>query len=121
MEIMKEKKTPGNTENLMPTFPWKATSKETFLLGKKIIRANKTVCGILKNSYKLPFLYTPPNAEFRNNSSARKNSGFVEESIKKMLRAGTVKECLTKPKLLNPIFSVNKRQKAFDFRLHICK
>ena len=69
------------------------------------------MCDILKNSYKLPFLYTPPNAEFRNNSSARKNSGFVDESIKKMLRAGTVKECLTKPKLLNPLSASTKGKK----------
>ena len=28
---------------------------------KKTIRANETVCDILKNGYKLLFLYTPPN------------------------------------------------------------
>ena len=54
------------------------------------MRANETVCDILKNSYKLPFLYTPSNAEFKSNSSAFKILEFVEESIKEMLRAGTV-------------------------------
>ena len=39
------------------------------------------MCDILKNGYKLPFLYTLSNAEFKNNSSALKNSEFVEESI----------------------------------------
>ena len=41
------------------------------------IRANETVCDILKNGYKLPFLYTHSNAEFKNNSSALKNSELV--------------------------------------------
>ena len=59
------------------------------------------MCDILKNGYKLPSLYTPSNAEFKSNSSALKNSEFIEESIKEMLRAGTVKECLTKPKVLS--------------------
>ena len=74
------------------------------------IRANETVCDIFKNGYKLPFLYTPSNAEFKNNSLALRNSIFVEETIKEMLRAGTIKECLTKPKVLNP-FSVSKKGK----------
>ena len=52
------------------------------------------MCDILKNGRKLPFPYIPSNAEFKNNSSALKNSEFMEESIKEMLRAGTVKEAL---------------------------
>ena len=63
-----------------------------------MIRASETVCHILKNGCKLPFFYTPSNVEFKNNSSALKNSEFIEESIKEMLRAGTVKECITKQK-----------------------
>ena len=75
-----------------------------------MIRANETVWDILKNSYKLPFLHTPSNVELKNNSSALKNSEFLVESIKKMLRGGTVKECLTKPKVLNPL-SVSRNDK----------
>ena len=37
----------------------KATSKNTFLFGKKTIGANETVCDILKNGYKLPFSLHP--------------------------------------------------------------
>ena len=76
----------------------KGNLKKHLSFWEKTIRANETVCDILKKSYKLPFLYTPSNAEFKNNSSALKNSEFIEESIKEMLRAGTVKECITKQK-----------------------
>ena len=75
------------------------------------------MCGILKNGCKLPFLYTPSNAEFKNSSSALKNSEFIEESIKEMLRAGTVKECLTKPKVLNPLSVSTKGKKRLILEL----
>ena len=79
----------------------KGNHKEHLSFGEKTIRAKETVYDILKNGYKLPFLYTPSNAVFKNNFSALKNSEFVQKSIKEMLRAGIVKECLTKPKVSN--------------------
>ena len=64
-------------ENIVtPSFPWKATSKSTFVFEKKTIRANKTTCDILKNGHKLPFFNTPSNAEFKNNSSALKTQNL---------------------------------------------
>ena len=81
----------------------KGNLKKHLPFWEKTIRANETVCNILKSGYKLPFLCTPSNAEFKNNSSALKNWEFIEESIKDMLRVGTVKERLTKPKVLNPL------------------
>ena len=89
----------------------KGNLKKQIPFWEKTIRANETVCDILKNGYKLPFLYTPSNPEFKNNSSALKNSEFLEESIQEMLRAGTVKECLTKPKVLNPLSVSTKGKK----------
>ena len=71
------------------------------------------MCDIIKNSFKLPFLYTSSNAEFKNNFSALKNSKFAGESIKEMVRAGTVKEYLTKPKVLNPLSVSTKGKKRF--------
>ena len=94
MDIIKGNKKPENIKNLTPTFKWKATSKNTFLFGKKTIRAKKTVCDILKKGHKLPFLYIPSNAEIKSNSSALKKSEFIEQSIKEILSAGTVKEAL---------------------------
>ena len=89
----------------------KGNLKKHLPFWEKMIKANETVCDILKNGYKLPLLYTPSNAEFKNNSSALKNSEFIEESIKEMLRASTVKECLTKPKVLNPLSVSTKGKK----------
>ena len=51
----------------------KGNLKKHLSFWKKTIRANETVCDILKNGYKLPFLYTPSNAKSKNNSSALKN------------------------------------------------
>ena len=76
------------------------------------------MCDILKNGCKLPFLYTSLNAEFKNNSSVLKNSEFVEDSIKEMLRAGFVKECLTKPKVLSQlsVSTKDKKRLILDLR-----
>ena len=112
MEIMEGNKKSENTKNIDTYIFVKGNLKKHLPLWEKTIRANETVCDILKKSYKLPFLYTPSNAEFKNNSSALKNSESVEESIKETLRAGTVKEFLTKPKVLNPL-SASKKAKSF--------
>ena len=89
----------------------KGNLKKQIPFWEKTIRANETVCDILKNGCKLPFLYTSSNAEFKNNSSSLKTSEFIEESIKEMCRAGTAKECLTKPKVLNPLSVTTKGKK----------
>ena len=51
----------------------KGNLKKHLSFWKKTIRANETVCDILKNGYKLPFPYSPSNAKSKNNSSALKN------------------------------------------------
>ena len=96
----------------------KGNLKKHLSFWEKAIRANKTVCDFLKNGYKLPFVDTSSNAEFKNTSSAHKNSEFAEESIKGMLRAGTVKECLTKPKVLNTlsVSTKGKKRMILDLR-----
>ena len=110
----------GNYEGEQKTGEYEESDAYIFLKGnfkkhlpfwEKTIRAHETVCDILKNGYKLPFLYNPSNAEFRNNSSALKNSEFIEESTKEILRADTVKEGLTKPKVLNPLSVSTKGEK----------
>ena len=89
----------------------KGNLKKHLPFWEKTIRANEAVCDILKNGYKLRFLYTSSNAEFKNNSSSLKNSEFIEESIKEMCRAGTAKEYQTKPKVLNPLSLSTKCKK----------
>ena len=49
----------------------KGNLKKHLPFWEKTIRANETVRNILKNGYKLPFLCTPSNGEFKNNSSAQ--------------------------------------------------
>ena len=96
----------------------KGNLKKHISFRENTIRADETVCDILKNGCKLPFLYTSLNAEFKNNSSVLKNSEFVEDSIKEMLRAGFVKECLTKPKVLNrlSVSTKDKKRLILDLR-----
>ena len=65
---------------------------------KNTIKANETVCDIFKKV--ICYLYTPSYAEFKNNSSASKNSGFIDESIEKLLRVGTIKESSTKSSVI---------------------
>ena len=96
---------PVNMKNLTLAFPWKATLKKTLSFWENTIRVNKAVCDIIKTA--------------TNNSLALKNSESVDESVKETLRTCTTNECLTKPKVLNPL-SVNKSQKSFDFKPQIC-
>ena len=49
--------------------------------------------------------------QYRPNSLAIKNSEFIEDSINEMHRPGTVKECLTRPKVLNPLSVSTKGKK----------
>ena len=51
----------------------KGNLKKHLSFWTKTIRANETVCDIVKNGYKLPFLHTTSNAKSKNNSSALKN------------------------------------------------
>ena len=98
-------------EEYDPYIPVKGNLKKHLSFWEKTIKVNETVYDILKNDCNLPFLCTPSNTNFKNIYSTLKNSEFVEESIKEMLRAGTVKECLTKPKVLNPL-SVSTKAKS---------
>ena len=111
MEIIRENKKTGEYEKSDAYISVKDNLKKYLSFWEKTITANETVSDILKNGYKLPFLYTPSNVEFENNSAALKNSEYVDESVKEMLRAGTVKECLTKPKVLNPLLVSTKGKK----------
>ena len=68
----------------------KGNLKRHLSFWKNKIRANETVFEILINDYKLHPFYTPLNAEFKKNSTDLENSEFVDVSIKKMLRTGTI-------------------------------
>ena len=55
--------------------------------------------------------YNPSKAESSHNYSHFKNSSFADQSNKKILRASTIKEYLTKPNGNKSTVSVNKRKK----------
>ena len=107
-----------NMKNLIHISLWKAISTSTFPFGKFAIKANEVVYGILKHGYK-PFFHTLfSNAEFTNNYSVFFKL-FAGESITETLRAGTMKESLTKPKVVNPL-SVSTKGKDLDLRYENC-
>ena len=84
-----ERKT-GEYEESYAYISVKGNLKRHLSFWKNKIRANETVFEILINDYKLHPFYTPSNAEFKKNSTDLENSEFVDVSIKKMLRTGTV-------------------------------
>ena len=68
-----------------------------------------TPVNIIKEGFKLSFVFTPLSAEFRKNRSAIKNLDFVTEAIKKLLKTGLVREPLQKPIVIIPLsFDENK-------------
>ena len=56
------------------------------------------------------FIHPLSSVEFNNSFSAFENSEFVDESSEKMLGAGTIKESLTKPKVINPLSASTKEK-----------
>ena len=52
---------------------------------------------------KIPFIYTPPAANFGNNRSAIQHSEFVEKAISDLLITGSVVECGFAPTVVNPL------------------
>ena len=52
---------------------------------------------------KIPFIYTPPAANFGNNRSAIQHSEFVEKAISDLLITGSVVECGCALTVVNPL------------------
>ena len=69
---------------------------------------------------KIPFFKTPERASFRNNQSALKNKEFVEESISKLPKCGSITEAEKPPEVTNPLsVSINssgKKRLILDLR-----
>ena len=57
------------------------------------IGASRFVRDTIVDGYRIPFIYTPPAASFRNNRSAIQHSEFVGQAISDLLIAGSVVEC----------------------------
>ena len=67
------------------------------------IGASRFVRDTIVDGYKIPFIYTPPAASFRNNRSAIQHSEFVGQAISDLLIAGSVVECGCAPTVVNPL------------------
>lgn len=84
------------------------------------IGASRFVRDIILDGYKIPFIYTPPSAQFSNNRSAIQYNDFVEQAISDLLAAGSVVECECTPTVVNPlsvsIQSNGKKRLILDLR-----
>ena len=108
-----------NMKNLIHISLWKAISTSTFPFGKFAIKANEVVYGILKHGYKPFFILSFQTLNSPTIIRLFKNYEFAGESITETLRAGTMKESLTKPKVVNPL-SVSTKGKDLDLRYENC-
>ena len=98
----------------------KGKLKQHYDYWQNTIKANEAILNIIQEGYKLPFVETPSEAIFRNNNSAIVDSEFVQKSIEELLLAGSISECKTPPKVVNPlsvaINSHGKKRLILDLR-----
>ena len=85
-----------------------------------VIGANAVVTSVVKEGYKIPFIYTPQKAYFKNNKSALRNNDFVTDSIIDLLASKLVKETNNIPHVVSPLSvaenSVGKKRLILDLR-----
>lgn len=67
------------------------------------IGASKFVLSTIFQGYKIPFVYTPPSVDLRNNKSALENSDFVCNAISDLVKVGSVLECEGPLYVVNPL------------------
>ena len=58
---------------------------------------------MIKEGYKIPFIYTPQKAYLKKNKSALRNSDFLTDSIKDLLADKLVKETSNIPHVVSPL------------------
>lgn len=84
------------------------------------IGACKFILDTLSRGYIIPFVITPPSAQFRNNKTAFEHSDFVTTAISELVQAGLVIECMSPPTVVNPLSvsvqSSGKKRLILDLR-----
>ena len=84
------------------------------------IGAPDEILGVIDSGYRIPFLFTPPPAVFKNNKSARDNPDFVTEAVLDLMRKNLVSELLSVPEYINPLSvsvqSSGKKRLILDLR-----
>ena len=81
----------------------KGKLKKNLIFWRETLSANSAVLEITDNGYKIPFFKTPECASFCNNQSALKNKDFVEETISKLVKCGSIVEAEKPPEVINPL------------------
>ena len=69
----------------------------------KSIDVSSHVLDIISSGYKIPFIETPPCAQFENSKSALDNSEFVNEAQAGLVETGCVLDVLFLPTLISPL------------------
>ena len=84
------------------------------------ISAPENIVCMIKYGYKLPFMNTPNSAYFKNNVSAFENDNFVSESIRQLVKLGSVIETNYIPHVVSPLSvasnAAGKRRLILDLR-----
>ena len=65
------------------------------------IGASPFILSVIRESYKIPFYYTPTSVHLKNNNSALNYSDFVVSVITELLKVGSVVECPFSPVIVN--------------------
>lgn len=67
------------------------------------IGTSQSILGVIRDGYRIPFYCILPSVFLLNNKSAFLHSEFVKEAIRKLLRVGSVVQCHSPPKIVNPL------------------
>ena len=94
----------------------KGKLEKNLIFWRETLSAISAVLEITDNGYKIPFFKTPECASFCNNQSALKNKDFVEETISKLVKCGSIVEAEKPPEVINPL-SVSIKRSYLRFKI----
>ena len=67
------------------------------------LMTNESILHIIDNAYKILFFETPEKGHFSNNKSSLQREKFVLDSIREMLKIGSIKKVKAPPKVINHV------------------
>ena len=69
----------------------------------KAIGSNDFITDLIVSGYKIPFQRMPVESTLPNNKSARESENFVSDEIQELKVRGCIRQCATKPHVINPL------------------
>ena len=84
------------------------------------LKANQWVMTVLEHGYVIPFAYAPAEYDEDNNMSAKKQMGFVRQSVNELKSAGIVKFVEEKPWCVSPLTVSEKIEPDGTKKLRLC-